>query len=44
MKSHIKRPRKTANWRIGTRKKDSSQSQIKRPHITRFACISKEGP
>ncbi len=29
MKSHIKRPRMTANWRIGSRKKDDSQSQIR---------------
>ncbi len=28
MKLHIKRPRMTANWKIGFRKKGSSQSKI----------------
>ncbi len=30
MKSHIKRPRMTVNWRIGSRKKDNSQSKIRK--------------
>ncbi len=28
MKSHIKRTRMTVKWRIGSRKKDNSQSKI----------------
>jgi len=43
MKSHIKRPRMTVNWRIGSRKKDNSQSKIREiaDKKTRFACIKK---
>jgi hypothetical protein len=37
---HIKRPRMTVIWKIGSIKIDDSQSQIKRSHITRFACTA----
>jgi len=42
--SHTKRPRITGNQTIGSRKEAISgwhipKSQIKRPHITRVACM-----
>jgi len=45
MNLHIKRPTITVNYRIGSRKRPFfnriyANSQIKRPHITRAACIA----
>jgi len=46
--SNIKRPRITVNQTIGSRKepfldRTYAKLQIKRPHITRAACISQPG-